>query len=399
MKRLLLLFNTLIISVCAVFAQYNGRVSTAIVDEDIVTLLDIYRRDVSSRPCIENAIFTIIDMEKYSYPDILRFLDYTNENTEVGKYIVDIKKTKELDIIKSIDRMTAEQIMTYVVENPAHKSFVASYMTDIITANLDSLNYYELCYLEKHLPLVNSQLIETEKEERKDELLFIVRGNINELCKYEKQAIEQLCYKLERRSLEYLYDGYKRVVSSYSCITLVPEYPSDAASQYKTIVNGCLPSKDLQVEMQNEANKYCEIINAAREEFLTYTGKERMPRLKISISQISFNYSASTSHFNSLQEVRTNANNSRSNSGWVSSAVKMLGGEFWGMLVDAGREIHDSSKGESLANAEYECRRDYMKEVYNSIEKNVAKQNKSIINGIKKELEKNQKEFIKYVQK
>ena len=83
----------------------------------------------------------------------------------------------------------------------------------------------------------------------------------------------------------------------------------------------------------------------------------------------------------------------------VSSAAKMLGGEFWGMLVDAGREAHDSSMGENLANAEYVCRREYMKEVYKSIEKNVAIQNKSITNDIKKKLDKNQNEFIKYVQK
>ena len=39
------------------------------------------------------------------------------------------------------------------------------------------------------------------------------------------------------------------------------------------------------------------------------------------------------------------------------------------------------------------------KEVYKSIEKNFAIQNKIITNDIKKELDKNQNEFIKYVQK
>lgn len=398
MKRLLLL--VLIIALpCVVFAQHNDRTNTAIVNEDIITLLDIYRRDISSRPIIENAVFTIIEMDKYPYTEIVRFLGYTSNQTAIGKYLVGIKQKKELSIIKSIESMTAEQLMNYVVDNPTHKSFVASYITDIVAANLDSLNYYELCYLEESLPLVNPRLVEDEKLKRKDELLVIVKGNINELCKYEKQAIEQLCYKLERRALEYLYNGYNVVASSYSQIMFVPENPADAVSQYKTIINGCLHSKDLQHEMQNEANKYCEIINATREDFLNYTEKVEYPQLRLVIPSIGFNYSASSSHFNSLQEVRRSANNSRSNSGWVSSAVKMLGGEFWGMLVDAGRETFDESKNEKLATTEYECRRNYMMEVYNSLERNIGKQNKSITNGIRKELEKNQKEFIKYVQK
>lgn len=401
MKRLLLLI--VILSLPAylktVSAQCDDNTNMAILNVDIVALLDIYGGNAASRSYIENAIFAVIDMDKFSYSDILRFINHIDENTTIGKYLIEIKGAKELEIIRSVERMTAEQIMDYVTENPSHKSFVASYITNMVAANLDSLNYYELCYIDESLPLVDSQLIEAERQKRKDELLAIVCENINELCMYEKQAIEQLCYKLECRALKFLYDGYETVASSYAQIILVPETPNDAVAQYRTIVSGCLSSNKLQVEMQNEANGYCEIINNTRKEFLSYTQKNQYPQLKLSIPLIKFDYSVSANSFYSLQEVRNNVNNSRSNSGWVSSAVKLLGGEFWGMLVDAGREVHDSSKGEKLANAEYECRQDYMLEVYSSIEKGVAKQNRNITSRIKKELEKNQKEFIKYVQK
>lgn len=399
MKRTCLSILILLIVCNIVYAQYNEKTTNAIVKEDITTLLHIYNREIASRPYIENVLFSNMDLEKYSYSEIENFLTYVSDNTPIANYLNEIKITRELEIIRDIEEMTAEQIINYVTANPMYKSFVVSYVEDLLVAHLDSLNYYELCYIEECLPFVDQSLIDSEKKQRHSELLDIVKENVANLCTYEKQAIEQLCYKLEQRSLEYFHKGYDMVAASYSQIMLVPEEPTSAVSQYKTIVNGCLPSKVLQDEMQKEANSYCNIINTTREEFLTYTGKMQFPQLKLTIPIIDFNYSASSTHFSSLREIRANAKNSRSNSGWVSSAVKMLGGSFWGMLVDAGREIHDTSKGEKMANAEYECRRNYMLEVYNSIETNVAKQNKSIANGIRKELSKNQTEFIKYVQK
>lgn len=390
----------ILFAVCnIVYAQYNEKTTNAIVKEDIATLLNIYNREIESRPYIENAFFSTMDLEKYSYSEIENFLTYVSNNTPIANYLNEIKITRELEIIRYVEQMTAEEIVNYVAANPMYKSFVISYVEDLLVAHLDSLNYYELCYIEECLPFVDQSLIESEKKQRQNELLDIIKGNVADFCNYEENAIEQLCYRLEQCSLEYLQKGYNLVATSYSQIMLVPDAPADAVSQYKTIVNACLPSKVLQDEMQKEANNYCNIINATRKEFLTYTGKVQFPQLKFSIPLIEFKYSASSTHFNSLREVRTNANNSRNNSGWVSSAVKMLGGSLWGMLVDAGREFHDSSKGEKMANAEYECRRDYMLEVYNSLEKNVAKQNKSITNGIRNEFAKNQTEFIKYVQK
>lgn len=399
MKRISLLAIIFILPAYIVLADLHDKIKTAIIHEDVITLLDIYNSDVSSRSSIENAIFAIIDIEKYSYSDINRFLNHTEEDSDIGKNLVEIKRTKELNIIRAIQGMTAEQVMEYVTTNPTYKLFVSSYLTELVSMNIDSLNYFELCYIEEYLPIVNSELIEAERMERKDELVTIIKGNLDEFCQYEKQAIEQLCYKLEQRSLMYLFEGYEGVLKAYALITFVPENPSEAESQYKTIVNGCLPSKELQVEMQNEVNRYCKIINEARENLLMYTGKEHFPNLRLTIPTINFNYSVSTSSFSSIREARVSSNVSRGNSEWVSSAVKMLGGSIWGMLVDIGRETYDSSKGEKLANAEYEYRSNYVMAVYNSIEKSVAKQNKSIVNGIKKEFEKNQKEFVKHVQK
>ena len=383
------------------YSKEEQKVWKAVLEENISELFSLYNTNKHVRTIIEDVFYTgampsKLDLSSHSYEENVSYLSIVQDGTPLSRYINAIKTEQEAAIVKHVSSLTPEETNKYIKQYPQRKSLITECINDAVFANVESLSYVELNYLNNSLPtILDGERINAEFGERKDEVWAILAADVDSYIQDENELVKGLYLEIEKKAYDYFYTGYGNVAKCYSQIGMVPDDPQKAAKQYDKLVRGCLQSNQLEAIIQQEINKFCKEVNLARSKYVERLDPQSsFVPLSIKAPTISFNYTVSTAQFERIYRSRLAEKESRKESKNAAGIARAFG---LNILATIGQGIYDLATVSEMAEDEVKNRKEYMNAVYNALNRNLKIQLANYIGAIDATIKKNQTEFKKNI--
>ncbi len=379
------------------YSKEEQKVRKAVLEENVSELFSLYNANKSVRTIIEDVFYTgttpsKLDLSSHSYEETISYLSIVQDGTPLSRYINEIKAEQEAAIIEHVSSLTPEETNNYMKQYPQRKSLITECINDAVFANAESFSFLELIYLNNSLPTVlDGERINAELGRRKDEVWAILAADVDSYIQDENELVKGLYLEIEEKAYDYFYTGYGNVAKCYSQIGMVPDDPQKAAKQYDKLVRGCLQSKQLEVIIQQEINKFCKEINSARSKYVERLDhKSSFVPLSIKAPAISFNYTMSTAQFERIYRSRVAEKESRQKSKNAAGIARAFG---LNIIATIGQGIYDLSTVSDMAKEEVKNREEYMGVVYSALDRSLKSQLANYIGAIEATIKKNQTDF------
>lgn len=397
MKKILIL-----LFLCGLTLQMSAQcfsedIAATLLRQDALGLLLIYNKESeNNRLQVEDAFITGIDISKYSYEQIETLCLMVNESSVLGDYLFKIRERKKNEIIKELEKCSAEEIVLYAIEHPTRKILVSDFINTVILSNLDSLSYKELSYIGSNLQDYDIDFsVENEKKSRTYEVQDILQQSVHEYCKEEFILLESLLFNIEKSVWKYLFDGYKEVANYYSQIGMIPDDVATAVKQYRALVETCIPTKSISEMLETEISQFCNSINEARVQYAQFVERRNPPKITFVTPDLDFTYDVPNDMLAKVGKAREDFVEDRETAKTISNVASFFIG-FWATI---GKGALDMIAVSNLSDKEITFREMYMQEVLKEIVAKTERQNQLIKNDIIEQFNQNQNEFINFITK
>lgn len=356
----------------------------------------IIMMDEEDEPLVIDALATSEKFQQLSYEEILMLQSLPSVTKNIISLLVDLTKEREMDIYRTLEASSIEDIVKYVQRYPQREKIVWDYIRAVLLPNLGGLSCQDLLYLQSTLPKTELSQVDKELKNRGEEKHQLLAKNVSKFLANEKSQCKQLKYMLEMIAWSFFVEGHNQSTLAYSQIPMAPDNASSAAYQYQNIINVCLSPNQLRSMLQAQVNKYCEQINKARKDYALIAGKKEYIKFSYKVPLLKINSKVDYSCLYEISNSRQAYINARENISQGSSVLGFLVGGLWGLGMQALGEWMNIS---SLVDSEYKARLNYVKDVHDSIEKIFYNNIRYTLNDFDSYVSENQKEYENSIKK
>lgn len=352
--------------------------------------------DDAGESYILDALCTSEEFAALDYEELLILKNSVRNGKALSAFLDNRIENCKIEIYNSINDLTVEQVLKYCESFPERKSLVMQYLDATLYSNLSELNCLELYYLELAAPRTHEINIKDELNNRQEEKQELLASHVQEFLQQEKSTRSQLKYMLELIIWSYFIEGHKSLTNAYADIYMVPDAPLSAVSQYQNLVRRCYTPMVLQKMLQEQINKYCEQVNKARRDYALIAGKSDYIKCSYTIPAMHINSNANSAPFYEILDARETYVRAQQNISEGTSIIGFFAGSLWGLGLQA---IGDWINISELVDAEYGCRKKYVDEVHEKLNKSFSDYASRLIGNIDNYMEKNQKEYETFIRK
>lgn len=374
---------------CA-FAQ-NDRLQKAIMTQDLNYMASMSGEGEARR--VVDALCTMVDFQNIAYEEILDALRKV-KNENIRRILNREKVKKEIDIRRDIATHPLSYAKEYTQKYPSRKLFVDNLVNGVLCPNIESLSFQELVYVNDVMPTLATKEIQAGIAQRHDEKISLLASNAKAIIGQEKKDKAIMKYALEKVIWLYFIEAHKELTNAYSQISMVSEYPAEAASQYQRLVRACYNATYLRSLLQKEVDSYCAQVNASRAAYAAFVGNNDYPKFIYKVPLPKFQSSANSSCLSEIAKSRQQFVEGRKN---VNSASGVVGWIFGGLAGVITKGIGDWMAIDGLVSVEYESRLKYVQGVHDSLHKSCVNYCKGVIRDFETSLANNQKEYENYL--
>lgn len=379
------------------FAQLSEEGKKALFYQDLSKLKTVYNSsDDKGKMCIVDAMCNNgINWSDLTFEQISDVVDEEESNDTFNSILYQQLKLKELEIIRYVENLDAEQTSLYCQYFPERTKIVIPYLESVMSNILDSIPYLQLDYLNRKLHINGYGAVSQYYQKRSSERKSLVKSRTKDYCDIESSYRDRLIYLMKIGAWQYLYSRYEGVAKSYSKIGIVSDAPYIIGQQYKKIVHAYFTSKDFTSQMQKIVSSYNASINKARADFAKEANVEGYPLSNISVPPIgNFAYDDNYDILNLVPQARISFVESRETAGTVADIASF----FFGSIASTiGKGLFDLYAVSSLAEDEINARKALMEDVYSKLNHIIQRYCDSISGNIENQIKTNQSKFEKYV--
>lgn len=349
-----------------------------IYSEDIREMILYANQNEKNEPAIIDAFCSDIDLNKYSYEQLISWRDLSKTET-LSKYLSQITTRKEIEILNEIRSLTTEELVSYTSVFPKRKAIATQYIEQILLPNIKELSLPELIYFDDYLDAKYHDQILEEINTRPNEINDILKQNRTAYNNFEAEFSYKLKYIIEKTLWTYFVEGHKELNKAYAQIGIVPDDAFSAANQYQRLVNACFPTKRIRETLQNEVDKYCSEINKARQEYSRVAGEKTYVKVSYKVPEFNLNSNVPYTPLLKISKARQEYIQSREE---VSTGTSVIGWIFGGVAGLIAKGIGDWLAVDDLVSAEFSARKSYMEDVQERLISSFASYSNTVITGI-----------------
>ena len=345
-------------------------------------LLELYNNNNDSlSTAAEDLLLANFDYRSMSFEQLQQMAARLREQSPLRKYLESLIHEKQAAIVLDLQGLTAEEIVEYGKRNPGKRTIIDDYLNAIVPKNLKAMNMHELAYLNRELDLVAADRIKREQENRKAELAAELRLHVAEFCDTEAKQLRHLFYALEKTTLDFLHDGFRRLASYYAQIVMIPDDARQAENQFRQLKELCIPDDSLQTKLQQVADRFCGQVNDMRAEFAKRAMRDSFPRLSLVVTQPSLQYTVKDNSLASVNRLR-------------QTYAKL-------QLSSAGSTASDTLASRlaivSVAQKEAQARSNYMTEMLRTLEEQAVAHHALLKENIQNEVKRSENAYIESI--